>query len=250
MAISDTGIGGAREFPTTAWQLIDEALGAEGAARARYLGHMIELYWKPVYCVIRRVYAGARGGDAHQDAKDLTQEFFATVVLDRDLIGHYDRGRGSFRTLLRTALTRFMHDVARSGARDKRGGGVRVVALDALRVEDVPAVEEDRPLTPDELFDAAWNQALLQQAFRRLEERLRGQGRASAFEVFRRYDLEGDSRALSYEALGAELGLTAAQVRHALEAARRGFREIVTELVRAYVDGPEELAAEVRMLGG
>jgi hypothetical protein len=40
------------------------------------------------------------------------------------------------------------------------------------------------------------------------------------------------------------------QVKHALLLARAAFREIVTELVRGYVDDPADLATELRRLFG
>lgn len=249
MTINDTGIGKQRDFPDTVWGLIAEAQEGDPALRARCLGRLIELYWKPVYCVVRR-YAGSGDGDVHQDAKDLTQDFFATVILDRDLVSTYDRKRGSFRTLLRTALSRFMNDVARGRGREKRGAQRELLALDVIRAEFLPTVADSGPLTPEQLFDAAWNEALLADAFKRLEERLARDGRSKVFEIFRRYDVDGDSQDLSYAALGTQMGLSAAQVRHALEAARREFREIVTELLRRHADDPEELATELRSLLG
>lgn len=250
MSISDSGIAGAREFPTTAWGLILGAQGAADAERNRYLGRLVELYWRPVYSVIRHAHT-RRSADPHQDAKDLTQDFFATVVLDRDLFGGYERGRGSFRTLLRTALARFLVDVGRQGGRAKRGAGHTILSLDALAPEAAILPVFGQPLTPEEIFEATWNEGVLSEALRRLRDKLEREGRASTFAAFKRYDIDGDATALSYEALGGELGLSAAQVRHALQAARRAFRDIVTEIVRGYAESPAELAAELRsLLGG
>jgi hypothetical protein len=105
-------------------------------------------------------------------------------------------------------------------------------------------------MTPDQLFDVAWNQAVMAQAMSLVERRLRAEGKPLAFEVFRRYDVDGDSANLSQDELGKTLGLTARQVRLALVDARATFRQIVTDIVRGYVDDADDLAAELRAVFG
>ena len=79
---------------------------------------------------------------------------------------------------------------------------------------------------------------------------LRREGNSLSFEVLKRYDLELDRQELSYADLGKELGISPDRVRHALVHARAALREIVTEIVGGYVDGPEHLGAELRQLLG
>jgi RNA polymerase sigma factor (sigma-70 family) len=243
MGISDGGIDGDREFPSTAWSVIVHARDAGAPDYAQQLGRLVELYWRPVYSVIRH-----GSGRSHDDAKDLTQDFFATVVFDRELLRVYAPERGSFRSLLRTALARFLHDVARGAGRQKRGSGKLPVSLDGIsELAADPTVEN---LTPEQIFDSAWNQAVLTEAVARLEQRLRAGDRAAVFEVFRRYDVDGDSAEASYAEVGQEVGMTVPQVKHALREARAAFRELVTELVQGYVDDPANLTAELRSLFG
>jgi hypothetical protein len=72
-AMGDTSIGGSRrDFPSTSWNLIRGA----GKAHREHLERLIYLYWKPAYLYLR-----ACGHKSVEDAKDLTQDFFATVVL-------------------------------------------------------------------------------------------------------------------------------------------------------------------------
>lgn len=245
MGVSDTGIQGEREFPSTSWSAIRKAQDPGSPEYERHLRRLIELYWRPVYCVIR--HGWTRGND---DAKDLTQEFFATVVLDRELVRSYVPERGSFRSLLRAAITSFMRNVARDAGRQKRGGGVSPLSLDAFGLDTLEALPDADKMSPEQIFDTTWNQVVMAEAVGLLARKLEAEGKAQAFEVFRRYDLEGDSADLSYAALGAKLGLSGPQVKHALQHARATFREIVTDIVRGYVDGPEDLAAELRSLFG
>ena len=245
MGITDTGIGGERDFPSTAWSAIRHAQDPASPEYERHLRRLVELYWRPVYFVIR--YSWAR---THEDAEDLTQEFFASVIFDRALVRTFAPERGSFRGLLRTAITNFMRNTVRDAKRQKRGGDTPVLSLDAAEVDAAEVSEQAASLTPEELFDMAWNQAVMAQAIERLRERLTADGKEICYQVFKRYDLESEREQLSYAQIGDELGLTPAKVKHALLQARALLREIVTEIVRDYVDGPQDLAAELRAFFG
>ncbi len=245
MGVTDRGIGGDREFPSTSWSVILQVRDPGSPDYARHLSRLVELYWRPVYSVIRHGW-----NKSHDDAKDLTQDFFATVVFDRDLVKAYAPERGSFRSLVRKAITHFMRDVGRDADRQKRGGGALPVSLEKITEDAIEAVPGAERLTPEQIFDVAWNEAVMSEAVAILEKKLKADGKAAAFEAFRRYDLDGDSADLSYAALGQSLSMTAPQVKHALLQARATFREIVTDIVRGYVDDPADLAAELRNLFG
>ena len=85
-----TDIGGLRKsFFTTHWSLV-EKVKQQGDRDMALIGLLLERYWKPVYCYLRR-----KGYDNEQ-AKDLTQGFFHEVVLDRHLVERADPAKGSF----------------------------------------------------------------------------------------------------------------------------------------------------------
>lgn len=246
MSVTEGGIDGEREFPSTSWSVILHAGDPASPDYARNLQRLIELYWRPVYCVIRHAYA-----KSHDEAKDLTQEFFATVVLDREVVQRYAPERGSFRAFLRPTITYFMRDVARESGRQKRGGGAPVVSLDRIGGTVVAPLPGAESLTPEQMFDRAWNETVLEEAMALLQKRLAAEGKSVAFEVFRRYDLEGEGEQSSYAELGQAMSLSAPQVKHALIHAREALREVVTDLVRGYVDDASDLAVELRaLLGG
>lgn len=70
----ETSIGGARrDFAPTVWTVVLRARDR------REFGALVERYWKPVYFYIRR------RGHGVEDAKDLTQSFFADL-LERDAL--------------------------------------------------------------------------------------------------------------------------------------------------------------------
>jgi len=133
----------------------------------------------------------------------------------------------------------------------KRGGGVHFVELpEAAGAELLDLGLDRQQLTPEQIFDAGWNAAVMASAFARLEARLRAEGRERHFEVFRRYDLEAESDAPSYGEVAQALGLSIPQVKHALLEARKLVRQIIVDMVRTYTDGPDEFAAELGNLLG
>jgi len=72
-----TDIGGVgQSFLTTQWTLI-EGIKSEANKDKALVGLLLDRYWKPVYCYLRR-----KGHDNEQ-AKDLTQDFFHEVILSR-----------------------------------------------------------------------------------------------------------------------------------------------------------------------
>ena len=87
--------------------------------RKEAVGAILERYWKPVYCYLRR-----KGHD-NEAAKDITQGFFCDVVLSRNLVPQADPTKGRFRTFLLTALDRYVIDRHRKEAAQVRREGAR-----------------------------------------------------------------------------------------------------------------------------
>ena len=103
-----TDIGGAREsFQTTQWSAIYAAVTTDDNRRNLLIGVMLQRYWKPVYCYLRR-----KGFD-NEGAKDLTQGFFSDILLNGTLLGRAKRSKGRFRTFLLTALDCYLSDEIR-----------------------------------------------------------------------------------------------------------------------------------------
>ena len=61
-------------FATTHWSVVMRAGEADSVEGAAALEQLCRSYWYPVYAEIRR------RGHAEHDAKDLTQEFFASLL--------------------------------------------------------------------------------------------------------------------------------------------------------------------------
>jgi len=239
----DTSIGGSRrDFPSTRWTLIRGARGRDPKALER----LVYLYWKPAYCYLR-----AAGRRSIEDAKDLTQDFFTRLV-EREDWERLSPEKGSFRGFLKRALKNFLVDAARR--EQARQPSSRFL----FRFDEV----RDEPAGPDPeiAFDREWVRTVLKDSIRDLEDRLRRDGSAKVFDVFRLYCLpeggagdpgqssrfmEGlDARASTYAEVARKLGLRESDVRKRLSRCRTLLREIVVERIREYAGDDRDIREE------
>ena len=97
-----TDMGGSRKaFLTTQWSLIEE-IKAGRDRDSMLINFLLQQYWKPVYCYVRRK------GYSNEQAKDLTQDFFLEIVLNRDLVCRAEKAKGRFRSFLLYALNEYL----------------------------------------------------------------------------------------------------------------------------------------------
>jgi RNA polymerase sigma factor (sigma-70 family) len=224
----DTAIGGNRErFPSTQVSLIEAAAG-EPLAMER----VVALYWKPVYKFIRLKFR-----KDNEAAKDLTQGFFATA-LERDFLQRFDPSKAGFRTYLRLAVERFAANQHEAENRQKRGGGVEFVELEAQ-----PATTE----SPEEIFLQEWLRQLFALAIEDLRAECDSACKHTEWYVFEAYDLAEGERP-SYAELARRYGVTETSVTNYLAWARRRLRGLVTGRLRGVTSGERELREEMRRL--
>ena len=177
MAYQDpTGMGGACEtFLTTHWTLIEQVKSGQDKDRA-LIGLLLDRYWKPVYCYLRR-----KGHDNEQ-AKDLTQGFFHEVVLNRELVHKADQSRGRFRSLLLVALNRYVINVRQSQTTRTRIPPDKLVSLDIVAPPELPQTVTES--TPEDSYNYAWLSALLDQVLSEVEAGCHQDGLATHWQVF------------------------------------------------------------------
>ena len=110
-----TTMGGENKiFPATRWSEIINLRMSDEAQKILIIDKFLRRYWKPIYCYLR-----SKGYD-NEKTKDMTQGFFQEVVLGRELIQKAQQTKGHFRTLLLTALDRYVIDLHRYEATRKR----------------------------------------------------------------------------------------------------------------------------------
>ena len=93
--------------------------------------------------------------------------------------------------------------------------------------------------------------AVFSSALEELKRELAARGSGFAFQVFERYDLDPDpGDPPTYASLAHALDSTESRVTNALHAARREFRRIVLERLRALTGSESEFREEARRLLG
>ena len=243
----DTDIGGAQHrFPETNQSAIVRARSADEVVRQRAFDTILTSYWKPVYKYVRLKWQAN-----NEDAKDLTQGFFANAF-EKNHFANYDAHKASFQTFLRTCLDGFVANERKAGQRLKRGGGHEHLQLDFVSAADEFALHPAAAdLNPEDYFHREWARWMFTLSLEALRAQCSQSGKGIYFELFERYDLADDSaEVLTYASLSEEFGLDAKTVTNYLAAARRDFRRIVIEKLREITATEEEFRNEARALLG
>jgi RNA polymerase sigma factor (sigma-70 family) len=245
---SDTDLGGpAAAFPLTRASVVQATADRDPAVRREAFGSLVAAYWKPVYKYLR-----VRRGLDNEAAKDLTQAFFVQAW-EKGFLADFQPARARFRTFLRVCLDAFVAKEERAATCLKRGGGVAWLSLDfdtadgELRAHPCAAGQG-----PDEFLHREWVRELFALALEDFRRDSAAAGKATHFQLFQRYDVDAPERqeSLTYDALGKEYGLSVTQVTNYLAWARRRFRQLVLERLRATSADDEEFLDEARRLFG
>ena len=233
-------------FATTRWSVVLACAnsGMESAAARDALGELCRTYWRPIFAYIcRRDYST-------QDAEDLTQDFF-TSLLRGALLQRADPERGHFRSLLLKALQDFLGHAAEKRDAQKRGGGVRFVSWDDWMAEAPSQLSISAQAlnlwSPEQLFDLRWAATVVEQALRRLREECQDKRRIRLFETLSLY-LATDRADISYHELATVLGITESVVKKQLHNLRRRYRWLLCDEVAQTVEDPSDVEGEIRYL--
>jgi RNA polymerase sigma factor (sigma-70 family) len=233
---------GVSRFDTTSWSLILRAAQGDDAEARLALALLCEHYWYPVYAYVRRQ------GTSAADAEDLTQGYFARF-LEKGVVRDVKRDRGRFRAFLLASVRHYLSNERDRDRAQKRGGGRRLVSLDAEVAEQRFASMPVDLDTPETQFERNWALALLERARERLAVEASRRGGAERFARLRPY-LEGGEPETGYGAIAREWGVGESAVRVALHRLRRRYREVLREEVGRTVERPQDVDDELRhMLG-
>jgi len=91
----------ASQFLTTRWSVVIDAVDGGETEALEGLAELCRIYWLPLYRYIRRT------GKPRQDAEDLVQGFFSTL-LEKDGLRLVEPRQGRFRAFLLAALKNYM----------------------------------------------------------------------------------------------------------------------------------------------
>ena len=121
--------------------MVLEAQGESPAAREA-LEKLCRTYWRPIYGFVRRQGVGP------EEAKDLTQGFFALLLERRDL-NTVRQEKGRLRSYLLTSLKHFLTNERNRAMAIKRGEGQRLIPLDQFRTGEPVGFESADTSTAD-----------------------------------------------------------------------------------------------------
>lgn len=227
-------MGGTRQgYPSTLWTAILGARDREAKDFRDNLDRLIRAYWKPVYWTLR-----TRWRRSNDQAKDLTQAFFLSFM-EKDRLADVSPEKGRFRAFLRVVLDNFMRNELEAARALKRGGGARIVPIDAG--DDELPLEADT-LRPEEVFDRAWATHLFREAVAELE----GGIDKAAFQAFRRHELDRDPP--PYPKLAQELDVSVHEVESLLKKSRTALARILRARVRDTLSDDASVEDELRTL--
>lgn len=228
---------GAHGFATTRWSLVAAAKrgGASEAGARRALEELCRAYWYPLYAFVRF------RGFAPDDAQDLTQSFFARVVLTGDFEAAQP-ARGRFRSYLLGAMKHFLANEWHRARAQKRGGGRTIIELDALEPEARYALEPAQPANPDVGFDRAWALELTARAMEKLQKDWTARGKQELFEALQG-SLTGESA--KYGETAARLGMAEGAVKVAVHRLRQGYQAVLRAEIAETLSDPADIDDEM-----
>lgn len=208
----------------------------------RALGELYQLYSYPVYCCIRR-----RGRD-HQDAEDLTQDFFASLM-ERDHFATADPQKGKLRAFIQADLRLFLNNAYRKETALKRGGGAEVFSMDAVQAEQDYEAAGGRDLDPIALLDREWAKATFAAALQLLKLSYNHPDRAGVFEVLSPL-LDKPSGPGMYEEAAERLGMKESTIKVAMVRLRERLGAALRQVVADTLEEPTPAAVqdEIRYL--
>jgi len=227
-------------FATTRWSLVVAAAKDSSPQARAALAELCGSYWYAVYAFVRR------RGERMEDAKDLTQEFFARL-LEKDYLETADRERGRFRTFLLSAVSHFLSNEHERARAQKRGGSAITLSLDFERGEERYRQEPADPWTAEKIFDRRWALTLLDEAVAQLKQDYADSGKVALFSEIKVF-LTGNSGAPAYETSAARLAMSPGAVKVAVHRLRQKYRESLRQLIAQTVAADEDIESELHIL--
>ncbi len=235
-----TDMGGLQgAFLTTHWSLIEGIREHQDKDRS-LIGLLLERYWKPVYCYLRRK------GYPNEEAKDLTQAFFHEIVLIRPLVERADPTKGRFRSFLLHALDQFIIDQKRKESARRHIPRDKLVPLDIADLPELPEMVLER--SPEDCFAYAWKSELLDRTLAQVQADCEREGLQTHWCLFRDKVLRptlGDSESETMKVVAARYGIESESTAfNMLLTVKRRFKAALRMNLRSTVLAEEDIDDE------
>jgi RNA polymerase sigma factor (sigma-70 family) len=230
---------GAIAFTTTHWSIVLAARGRSPEAEEA-LEKLCRAYWRPIYGFVRRQ------GIKPEEAKDLTQGFFALLLERRDLDA-VRKEKGRLRSYLLTSVKHFLTNERKRAMAIKRGAGKQLIPLEDLRERERIGFEPAETLPADQLYERRWALSLLDQVLARLADEYRAAGNIQFFDRLQK-SLTDEPDSPSPADTAHEFGMTESAVRQASYRLRQRYRQLLREEIAHTVMLPGDIENELRHL--
>jgi len=228
-------------FVTTHWSLVLAAQGQSPAAE-KALEELCRIYWRPLYAFARRQ------GHKPEEARDLTQGLFQSLLTRRDLDA-VRQEKGRLRSYLLVSFKHFLAGQRRREMALKRGHGqwlIPLAELPALELAESCSALVDS-LSADRIYERRWALTLIEQVIKRLKEEYRATGRTLLFDSLKQL-LPDEPGAPSRDEIAAKLGMTNNALRQAFHRFRHRYQNLLREEIGHTVTNPAEIEDELRHL--
>jgi len=238
--VNDEQDSGPSHFLTTAWSVVIGAQEDEGEKRQQCLAMLCRNYWKPIYYYMRRRRL------SHEDALDLTQEYFATF-LEKDFVAAADQERGRFRTFVLVTVNRFLSkQMAKRSRREARLAVSLPVGEDE---EELPIAELAHGETAEDDFNRRWALSLIETTLQKMKAECDDGRRRYYYETFRLFiESSSDAKPMSYRDMAEILGVNETDVTNFLHRGRNVFQKLLRSEIRQSVSTESEIDDEIEAL--
>jgi len=239
-----TGLGistqsGGVAFKTTHWSVVLEAQGQSPTAQEA-LEKLCRVYWRPIYGFVRRQ------GVEPDEAKDLTQGFFALLLERRDL-DTVRKEKGRLRSYLLTSVKHFLMNERNRAMAIKRGEGQRLIPLEEFRERERAGFEPADMASADHIYERHWALTVLDQVLARLGDEYRAAGKMALFDQLQK-SLTDEPDRPSQADTAHEFGMTENAVKQACHRLRQRYRQLLREEIAHTVMVPGDIEDELRHL--
>jgi RNA polymerase sigma-70 factor (ECF subfamily) len=227
-------------FANTRWSLVLSAGRSSSPGSRQALATLCETYWRPLYAYVRN------RGYPEEEAKDLTQEFFARF-LEKNYLKDVHRERGRFRSFLLASLKHFLANEWDKATAQKRGGGKVPLSLDFALAEGWVSVEPSHDRTPEKIYERQWALALLDRVLEVLEADYKSSEKGAIF-VRLKPLLAGSGEGKSYKEIAMDLNLSEGSIKVAAHRLKRKYRDALREEIAQTIENAEDIDDEMRYL--
>ena len=228
-------------FASTHWSVVLAAAKSASPEARAALDKLCRDYWYPLYAFLRRK------GHNENDAKDLTQQFFAERVVNRRVLQGVKPGSGRFRSWLLTCLENLVSNQREKELAQKRGGNSEHLSLDFQDAEGRYLNEPADLQTADKLYERAWAFTLLDRALEALRFQHESEGKGELFQVLREF-LPGEESCHSYAEVAGRLGKSEESIKMAVSRLRQQYGKTLRAEIKRTVNQADEIDEELRHL--